>query len=202
MCSGKDILTAAAVVATVYTGGAAAGLFGAAEGAGAVAGSTAFAEGVGAAGGDAIGSLIASNATNWGVTVAPEIAALGGTAAELGALSAGTALGTSGTQAAVAPAGEAGAATGAGTGSGIMGALKAGAQLAPLASLAMMAGGQPKMAAQGIPGPTAAPVSQAAQTPTPNIFKKKLGSLGDPTQTSGVGGVADVSLGKATVLGQ
>lgn len=198
MCSGKDILKVAAVAATVYTGGAAAGLWGGAEGAGAIAGSEALANGVGAAGGDALGSLIASNATNWGVSVAPEIAALGGSAAELAALSgpqAGTALGN-GTQAAAAPAGEAGAKTGV----DVMGALKAGAQLAPLASLAMMAGANPKMSALGTP--SGAPQSQAAQTPAPNIFKKKLSGLGDPTQASGVGGVADLSLGKATVLGQ
>lgn len=201
MCSGSDILKVAAVAATVYTGGAAAGLWGAAEGAGAVAGSVELANGVGAAGGDALGSLIASNATNWGVNVAPEIAALGGSAAELAALSgpqAGTALGGTGTQVAVAPAGEASA----GTGANIMGALKTGAQLAPLATLAMMAGGNPKMAPQGVPSPTGPAQSQAAQTPAPNLFKKKLAGLGDPTKASGVGGVTDLTLGKATVLGQ
>ncbi|MDA8260213.1 MAG: hypothetical protein M0Z99_32045 [Betaproteobacteria bacterium] len=44
---------------------------------GAVPGSEAFASSVGASGGDAIGSLIASNAGAWGVNVAPEVAALG-----------------------------------------------------------------------------------------------------------------------------
>ena len=81
-----------------------------------------------------------------------------------------------------------------------MSALRAGAQRAPLASLAMMAGGNPKMSALGSPTPM--PQSQAAQTPAPNIFKKKLSVLGDPTQTSGVGGVANTPLGRATVLGR
>jgi hypothetical protein len=198
MCSGKDILQVVGVVAAIYTGGAAAGLWGAAEGlgAGAIAGSEAFASGVGAAGGDAVGSLIASNAANWGISVAPEIAALGGSAAELAAIhqiSAGTSVG-GGLQAAQVPVGEAGAAK---SGSGIMGALKAGAQLAPLANLATMLGANPAMESQGSPQP----MKQAAQTPAPNIFKKKMQGLGDPTKTSGVGGVSDISLGKATILG-
>ena len=201
MCSGKDIVTAAAVVATVYTGGAAAGLWGAAEAgavgaSGAIAGSEAFASGVGAAGGDAIGSLIASNAANWGMSVAPEIAALGGSAAELAAISASTA----------ATGGEAGAAAGAGAGSGasVGGALTTAAKFAPLASLAMV-GMQPKLSAVSPSGaiapPAPPPAGQASQTPEQSIFKKALRGAGDPTMLTGSGGVSSMSLGKATVLG-
>ena len=187
MCKGSDIIKVAAVAAAVYTGGASAGLWGAAEGVGAAAGTLGTANAVGAAGGDALGSLIAGNAANWGIDIA---AGVGGAAA------AGTAL-ADGTQVAVAPAAASGAAEG--TGASFLGALKTGAQLAPLASLAM-AGMQPKMEAQGIPGVSPAPSSQAASTPAPNIFKKKIQGI-DPTKTSGVGGVSDISLGKATVLG-
>lgn len=67
MCSGAEPEVAEAAV----------GSGGAAKGAGAVAGSEAAANAVGAAGGDAIGSLIASNATNWGLSVSPDIAGLG-----------------------------------------------------------------------------------------------------------------------------
>ena len=197
MCSGKDILKVAAVGALAYFAGPA--LFGAEAGSGAIAGSEAFASGVGAAGGDAVGSLIASNAANWGITVAPEIAALGASAAELSAIqqiSAGTTLGNTGTQAAQVAVGEGGAAK---SGSGVLGALKTGAQLAPLANLAMMLGAEPTRQAQGVPSPTGP--GQATQTPAPNIFKKKLQGMGDPTKVSGVGGVSDISLGKATILG-
>lgn len=196
MCGGggKGLLQLAALAATVYTGGAAAGLWGGAEAAtGAIAGSEAFASGVGAAGGDAIGSLMASNAANWGITVAPEIAALGGSAAELAALA--------GPSASAAGATGAAGTTEASTGAKVVGGLKTAAQLAPLASLAMAAQ-QPKMDSLGVASPTAPPTSQAAKTPNVNIFKKKLSAAGDPTQTSGPGGVTSLSLGKATVLGQ
>lgn len=192
MCSGKDILTAAAVVATVYTGGAAAGLWGAAEGAGSfaatMAAEDALAGGAGAAAG--LAGDVGAMTTIGNAAIAADAAAT--------AAAAGTVLGGTGKQVAVGASGAASPSTGA----SIMGALKTGAQLAPLASLAMMAGGNPKMAAQGVPSPTAPPASQAASTPAPNIFKKKLSALGDPTKASGVGGVADLSLGKATVLGQ
>ncbi len=188
MCSGRDIVQGAAIGLGVYAGGAAAGLWGTGAGAtGAVAGSEAFANTVGAAGGDALGSLIASNAPAWGVSVAPEIAALGAGAAGAGAAGAGAA------GAGAAPAGAAPA--------GAAGALQTAAQLAPLASLVTLAGvGRPQPAMLGTP--VAAPRAQAAQTPAPNIFKKRLSVLGDPTKVSGAGGVTDLTLGKATVLGR
>lgn len=197
--NGNGLLKLAAIAAAVYTAGTAAGVFGevagAAETTGAVAGSEALANGVGAAGGDALGSLIASNATNWGINVAPEIAALGGSAAELSALSQATSGSKAAGVAAAAPAGESKA-------SSVFGALKAGAQLAPLASLATMLGGNPKMAAQGTPmsTPSTPPETQAARIPAVNIFKKKLQGI-DPTKLSGVSGVSDLTLGKATILG-
>lgn len=45
--------------------------------------------------------------------------------------------------------------------------------------------------------------SQAAKTPSPNVFKKKMASLGDPTILTGAGGVpnSSLTLGRATVLG-
>lgn len=83
MCN-RNLVTLATLAAGAYFGAPA--LFG--EGVGASAGSLATANAVGAAGGDAIGSLIASNAGAWGVTVAPEIAATGLTAAAGNAASA------------------------------------------------------------------------------------------------------------------
>ena len=75
MCDVGNVLKVAALGTAAYFG--APLLMGdAAAGAGAAAGSEAFASGVGAAGGDAMGSLIASNAGAWGVNVAPEIASL------------------------------------------------------------------------------------------------------------------------------
>lgn len=203
MCSGGDILKVAALGALAAVAGPA--VFGAAEGAGAIAGSEALASGVGAAGGDALGSLIASNAANWGVSVAPEIAALGGSAAELSALSSGSSSLPPGTGTAAKTALGSDAQVGTEAGNG----LATAAKIAPLVSggatiaqLMLGSGKQPASAAQGIPSPTAPAQSQAASTPAPNIFKKKLGALGDPTKTSGVSGVADITLGKATVLGQ
>jgi len=151
MCSGKDILKVVGIGAAIYTGGAAAGLWG----------------GASAAGGTALaGSALAGEAASLGV----------------GSLYGGAA-----------------AAAEAGTGATVLSALKTGAQLAPLASLAASLGANPLQEAQGVPSPTKP--AQAASTPAPNIFKKKLQALGDPTKVSGVGGVTDLSLGKATVLG-
>lgn len=51
--------------------------------------------------------------------------------------------------------------------------------------------------------PPTASKSQAAKTPSPNVFKKKMASLGDPTILTGAGGVpnSSLTLGRATVLG-
>lgn len=200
MCSGKDIIKVAAIGALGYFAGPA--IMGALGGETAAAGAALGASEATALGAMSVvdpitGAIMSQTAASaagmaGSALTAGELTALGS-----GAIGAGTALGSTGTQAAVAPAGEAAAGK---TGFDVMGALKAGAQLAPLASLAGLAGGNPKLEAIG--SPSAMPASQAAKTPAPNIFKKKLGALGDPTKASGVGGVTDLSLGKATVLGQ
>lgn len=206
MCKGSDIIKVAAVAAAVYTGGASMGLWGAAEAAGAGAAAAGAAGGAAGGTGLTLGAAgatgLTAGAAGTGLSTAAAGAGFDAGLASLfasgaGAVAAGTAL-ADGTQAA-APAART-ASGGTSTGASFLGALKTGAQLAPLASLAMM-GMQPKMEAQGIPGVSPAPDSQAAKTPAPNIFKKKIQGI-DPTQTSGVGGVSDISLGKATVLGQ
>lgn len=198
MCSGKDIVKVAAIVASGYFAGPAImGAFGGeAAAAGAIGASEATALGAMSVVDPITGAIMSQTAASaagmaGSALTAGELTALGS-----GAIGAGTALG-GGTQAAVAPAGKAAAGK---TGFDVMSALKAGAQLAPLASLAGLVGGNPKLEAIG--SPSAVPASQAAKTPAPNIFKKKLGAMGDPTKASGVGGVTDLSLGKATVLGQ
>ncbi len=209
MCGGGsgNVLKVLAVGALAATGlglagiGPMAGMFGAEAAAAGVAGGAAGGTGLSLGAGGATGLTLGSSGAaglsaslagagfDAGIASAPAGGAAAATALGGGTQSAGTASGTA------AASGEAGAG-----GADIMGTLKAGAQLAPLASLAMMAGGNPKMAAQGVPTPDAAPVSQAAQTPAPNIFKKKLQGT-DSTLSSGPGGVSDITLGRATVLG-
>lgn len=202
MCKGSDILKVAAIGAAIYTGGASMGLFGAAEGAaaagiaGGAAGGTGLTLGTAGATGLTAGAAGAAGFGTAAATAGFDAGLASLFASGAGAVAAGTAL-ADGTQAAAPAAGT--ASGGTSTGASFLGALKTGAQLAPLASLAMM-GMQPKMEAQGIPGVSPAPDSQAAKTPAPNIFKKKIQGI-DPTQTSGVGGVTDLTLGRATVLG-
>lgn len=100
-------------------------------------------------------------------------------------------------------AGEAAGATAA-TGGTMATALKYAPLVSGAASIAGLAmGQQPQMGAQGVASPSGPPASQAALTPTANVFKKKLAGLGDPTMLTGPGGVdsGSLTLGKSTILG-
>lgn len=223
MCKGSDVLKVAAVAAAVYTGGTSLGLFGAeaagagaagaaaaGEGFGAVAGSEALASGVGAAGGDAIGSLIASNAANWGMNVAPEIAALGGSAAELGALSQA---GTYGTGGAVAPgAGGTAAGTTGGAAAGANTWLQTAKTVAPFVSAAGSAltgiAALTGAGARGTPTAAESPAPPGQSSISPDLYaalKRKnallFGGSGPESTDLTKGSAGTGNLGKNALLG-
>lgn len=219
MCGGGDIFKVAALAAGAYFLGPA--MFGGLEGTTALtatgealAGDALAGAGIEAATGLTAGELAAgagltaaetaagaaftANATSTALADAGIEAATGLTSSELASgagltASEAAAAGAAASQAASAPSGL--------SSKDVMSGLKTAAQLAPLVALAaapQMPSGSPTALA-----PVAEPPSsQAASTPAPNIFKKKMKSLGDPTMTSGTGGVTDLSLGKATILGR